>query len=61
MCACPTAATQIHEDDGKTFELELTWLCEESGWQHGRVPEELFAEAERAAKATLEDSDMDDD
>jgi hypothetical protein len=56
-----TTTLQIHEEDGKQFELELTWLCEESGWQHGRVPKELQEEAERAAKAALEDSDMDDD
>jgi hypothetical protein len=57
----PAPAPQIHEEDGKQFELELTWLCEESSWQHGRVPKELQAEAERSAKAALEDSDMDDD
>ena len=50
----------IHEDDGKPFELELTWICDESGKQHARVPAELAAEAERAAKAALADSDMED-
>jgi hypothetical protein len=55
------ARAQIHEEDGKQFELELSWLCEESGWQHARVPKDLQEEAERAAKAALEDSDMDDD
>lgn len=51
---------KIHEDDGKPFELELTWICNESGRQHARVPAELAAEAERAAKAALADSDMED-
>jgi hypothetical protein len=27
----------VHEEDGKPFELEMTWLCEESGWKHCRV------------------------
>lgn len=27
----------MHEEDGKPFELEMSWLCEESGWKHARV------------------------
>jgi hypothetical protein len=27
----------VHEEDGKPFELEMSWLCEESGWKHARV------------------------
>lgn len=50
----------MHEDDGKAFELEMSWICEESGGVHTRIPAELLAEAERSAKAALEDSDMED-
>jgi 20S proteasome subunit alpha 7 len=50
----------VHEEDGKPFELEMSWLCEESGWQHAPVPEEVRAAAEQAAKAAMEDSDMED-
>jgi len=28
---------KVHEEDGKPFELEMSWLCEESGWKHARV------------------------
>jgi hypothetical protein len=28
---------KVHEEDGKPFELEMTWICEESGWKHARV------------------------
>jgi hypothetical protein len=28
---------KVHEEDGKPFELEMSWICEESGWKHARV------------------------
>ena len=49
---------QVHDEDGKPFEIELSWVCEESGGLHTKVPAEIVAEAERAAKAALADSDM---
>ncbi|KAG2447514.1 hypothetical protein HYH02_007438 [Chlamydomonas schloesseri] len=51
---------KVRDDDGKKFELDVSWVCDESGKVHQRVPDELLAEAERQAKAALEDSDMDD-
>ena len=45
-------------DEEKGFEMELSWVCDESGRQFQRVPDELTAEAERAAKAALEAEDM---
>lgn len=51
----------VHYDVKDTdFELEMSWICDESGRQHTLVPEELKAEAERLAKAAME-ADMDDD
>lgn len=50
---------RVHEEE-KPFELELGWICEESGMEFKRVPADLQAEAEQAAKAALEDSDMED-
>ena len=38
--------------------MELAWVCEESGRVFQRVPAELAAEAERAAKEALEAEDM---
>uniref|UniRef100_A0A7S0YIX0 Proteasome subunit alpha type-3 n=1 Tax=Polytomella parva TaxID=51329 RepID=A0A7S0YIX0_9CHLO len=48
------------EDNTRPFQVEVSWICEETGRIHKRIPDELKEEAERAAKAALEDSDMDD-
>jgi 20S proteasome subunit alpha 7 len=50
---------RVHDEE-KGFEMELAWVCEESGREFGRVPDALAAEAEAAAKAALEAEDMDD-
>lgn len=48
----------VHEGDGaKPFELELAWVCDASGRQFERVPADVAAAAEAAAKAALEESD----
>eukprot|EP00878_Enallax_costatus_P020903 GHUV01022114.1.p1 GENE.GHUV01022114.1~~GHUV01022114.1.p1 ORF type:complete len:187 (+),score=64.52 GHUV01022114.1:377-937(+) len=57
---CAKVLYKVHEEDGKPFELEMSWICEESGRKHQRVPPELIAEAEQQAKAAAEDSDMED-
>eukprot|EP00243_Klebsormidium_subtile_P004541 TRINITY_DN18580_c0_g1_i1.p1 TRINITY_DN18580_c0_g1~~TRINITY_DN18580_c0_g1_i1.p1 ORF type:complete len:250 (+),score=56.12 TRINITY_DN18580_c0_g1_i1:255-1004(+) len=50
----------VHDEaKDKAFELELSWICEESGREHKRVPADVLAEAERLAKAAQEE-DMDD-
>ncbi|KAL6749261.1 20S proteasome alpha subunit G [Haematococcus lacustris] len=51
---------KVHDEDSKPFELELSWIAEETGWQQQRVPTDLLEEAIRAAKAEAADSDMDD-
>jgi len=48
---------QVHDEE-KEFELEMAWVCDESGKQFQRVPNELVAEAERVAKEALEAEDM---
>jgi 20S proteasome subunit alpha 7 len=48
------------ESKDKDFELELTWICNESGNKHRIVPQELKDEAETLAKASLNDG-MDED
>ncbi|KAJ3300619.1 hypothetical protein HK104_009276 [Borealophlyctis nickersoniae] len=51
----------VHDDvKDKEFELEISWVCEESKGRHEFVPKDLVAEAERLAKASLED-EMDED
>ncbi len=56
----------IHDDvKDKAYVLEMSWLCEETGWKHRAVPDATIAAARAAAEAELraeeEDSDDDDD
>ena len=48
-----------HEGD-KPFELEMAWVCDASGRKFGRVPADLVAAADAAARAALDASDMED-
>eukprot|EP00245_Coleochaete_scutata_P006912 TRINITY_DN21739_c0_g1_i1.p1 TRINITY_DN21739_c0_g1~~TRINITY_DN21739_c0_g1_i1.p1 ORF type:complete len:251 (+),score=44.14 TRINITY_DN21739_c0_g1_i1:107-859(+) len=51
----------VHDEaKDKAFELEMSWVCDESKRQFERVPADLVAEAEAAAKAALEE-DMEAD
>jgi len=46
----------IHDEvKDKEFELELSWICAESNFEHHLVPKEIQAEAEKYAKASLEE------
>lgn len=46
----------VHDDaKDKDFELEVTWIGEESGFQHQQVPKDLLADAEVKAKAAMEE------
>ncbi|RUS21165.1 nucleophile aminohydrolase [Endogone sp. FLAS-F59071] len=62
--AVKEAARIIHtahdEAKDKEFELELSWVCEESNGIHQFVPEEIASEAERLAKESLNE-EMEDD
>jgi 20S proteasome subunit alpha 7 len=49
----------VHDEE-KPFELELSWVCEETNNEFSRVPADLVKEATDAAKAALADSDMED-
>ena len=45
----------VHEDaKEKEFELEMSWITDETGGMHLPVPKELQQEAEAAAKAAIE-------
>ncbi|KAI9329239.1 nucleophile aminohydrolase [Zopfochytrium polystomum] len=51
----------VHDEaKDKDFELEMSWICEESGGKHQFVPKDLLDEAEAEAKAALM-SDMEED
>jgi 20S proteasome subunit alpha 7 len=48
----------LHEEGkDKPFELEMSWLCEESGWQHKGVPRDFIKEASEWAKKDIEDAE----
>lgn len=51
----------LHEEGkDKPFELEMSWLCEESGWEHKGVPRGIIKEAVDWAKNELQNEDDDD-
>ena len=50
----------VHDEaKDKDFELEMSWVCDESNRQHQKVPDELLEEAKAAARAALEEMDAD--
>ncbi|CAG9855984.1 unnamed protein product [Phyllotreta striolata] len=51
----------VHDElKDKNFELELSWVCKDSGGLHVKVPESVYADAEKAAKQAMEaDSESD--
>jgi len=53
----------VHDEvKDKSFELELSWIGENTQGRHERVPKDVFVEAETFAKAALaEESDSDGD
>jgi 20S proteasome subunit alpha 7 len=45
----------VHDDaKEKEFELELSWIGDETNGRHVPVPRDLFEEADRKAKEALE-------
>jgi 20S proteasome subunit alpha 7 len=51
----------VHDEaKDREFELELTWICPASGNKHQLVPKDVKVEAERLAKAAL-NNEMDQD
>eukprot|EP01114_Cavostelium_apophysatum_P006434 TRINITY_DN1773_c0_g1_i1.p1 TRINITY_DN1773_c0_g1~~TRINITY_DN1773_c0_g1_i1.p1 ORF type:complete len:251 (-),score=43.90 TRINITY_DN1773_c0_g1_i1:50-802(-) len=47
----------VHDDvKDKEFELELSWISEATGFHHQFVPKDVQSEAERYAKAALEEA-----
>ena len=39
---------KLHDAKDKDFELEMSWLCEESNWVHTLVPADVLEEAKAA-------------
>jgi len=55
---CARILHKVH-DENKEFELEINWVCEQSGYEHEIVPKNLVDEAEKRAKEVLEEEDDD--
>ena len=53
--------TLYDESKDKPFELEMSWLCEETGWKHEGVPKDVIASAVEWAKREIEEEEEDDD
>lgn len=52
---------KLHDDiKDKDFELEVSWICEESNREHRMIPQDLHEEAVKAAVAEKEREDMDE-
>lgn len=51
---------KVHDEESKPFEIEMSWICDETGREHQKVPTDLLLAAEVAAKAAMRDDDMDD-
>lgn len=52
----------VHDEvKDKDFELELSWICEASGFQHQLVPKNILEEAEKAAKDAKAAEEMEED
>jgi len=52
---------KLHDDvKDKDFELELSWVCDESEKKHSMVPADLKAEAVKAAVEAKEKAEMED-
>jgi 20S proteasome subunit alpha 7 len=52
----------LHEEGkDKPFELEMSWLCEETGWLHKGVPRDYIKEAVEWAKNDIEEAEGEDE
>eukprot|EP01024_Parvocaulis_polyphysoides_P001229 TRINITY_DN1033_c0_g1_i2.p2 TRINITY_DN1033_c0_g1~~TRINITY_DN1033_c0_g1_i2.p2 ORF type:complete len:273 (+),score=51.27 TRINITY_DN1033_c0_g1_i2:48-821(+) len=48
-------------EETKPFEIEMTWISEETGFQHQRVPQDLIKQATETALAEIQAEEMDED
>jgi 20S proteasome subunit alpha 7 len=53
--------TMLHQEnkdnEGKALEVEISWICEETGWKHAGVPKDTIAAAVTWAKEQMEEDD----
>ena len=53
----------LHQEqkDAKPIEVEVSWICEASGWKHQAVPKDILKASEEWAKEQLEEEEEDDE
>ena len=52
----------LHDEaKDKPFELEMSWLCEESGWKHKGVPRDVIKESVEWAKKDIAEAEEEDE
>ncbi|KAL7677354.1 hypothetical protein ACOME3_003590 [Neoechinorhynchus agilis] len=52
---------KVHDEvKDRLFELELGWVCAESGFTFQRVPDDIYKEAVQFAESSLREDDDDD-
>ncbi|KAF1790933.1 Nucleophile aminohydrolase [Phytophthora cactorum] len=51
----------LHDEVRHSFELELSWICEETNWQHHLVPDNLRDEVNEWAVQSIKEDEMADD
>lgn len=59
-CICCSLNT-LHDEVRHPFELELSWICEETKWQHHLVPDNLRDEVNEWAVQSIKEDEMADD
>jgi len=51
---------KVHDEKDKDFELEASWICPASGYEHAAVPSDTLKAAETEAKRLIEAEEQDD-
>jgi 20S proteasome subunit alpha 7 len=52
---------KVHDEKDKDFELEASWICPQSNYQHAVVPPELLKAKEDEAKRIIDSEEQDED
>jgi len=59
---CAKIIYLLHDESkDKPFEMEMSWVCKQSNWEHQSVPKDLIAEAVEWAKKAIEAEEDDGD
>lgn len=56
-----TSLHTLHDEVRHPFELELSWISEETKWQHHLVPDNLRDEVNEWAVQSIKEDEMDDE